>query len=273
MICVIRVYALRPNNLIIAHPTTTFLLIRDNPPDPLNPCARLIRTYPTKIHHHPLRKCYYPLSQQQTMMNRSEINVSVVQATPNMGDIPANLRTIESYAMEEKTDLLVFPEMFLTGYLLEDELPRLAITMDGPEVKRLEKIASQSGSHIIVGGPVQGDRFDYYNSSLLIGPDGYIGRYDKWHLVNFLPFDEKRYFFKGTKLPVFETELGTIGLIICYDIFFPELCTALTMQGADIIVSISASPTFSRKFFEIVAPARAVENTVFFIFNNSFQFT
>lgn len=202
------------------------------------------------------------------MKTRKEIRTSVIQAAPVVGDIPANLRKIEKYANEGENDLLVFPELFLTGYLLKDEYSRLAITMDSPEMRKLELIARDSGSHIIVGTPFKDEHGKLYNSSLLIGPGGFIGRYDKWQLVNFLPFDEKRYFTAGTELPVFDTDIGRIGLIICYDIFFPELCTALTMKGADIIVSISATPTFSRKFFEIVAPARAVENTVFVIFNN-----
>jgi len=201
-------------------------------------------------------------------MKAKEISVSLVQGTPKPGDKIANLGKIEDYARKEKADLLVFPELFITGYLLKDEYSRLAVIRDGPEIQKLEEIAMDTGSHIIVGAPFKNDRNELYNSSLLIGPEGYIGRYDKWQLVNFLPFDEKRYFFSGKDLPVFKTEVGTIGLLICYDVFFPELTTALTMKGADILVSISATPAFSRKFFEIVVPARAVENTVFFLFNN-----
>lgn len=202
------------------------------------------------------------------MHPKNPVTVSMVQGTPKLGDIQANLKRIEQTAEAEDSDLIVFPELFLTGYLLKDELPRLAIRRDGPEIRKLEEIAARNGKHIIVGAPYFDDRDFLHNASILIGPDGFIGRFFKWFFPNFLPFDEKRYFKAGTETPVFDTPLGKIGLIVCYDVFFPELCTILTLKGADIIVCISAAPTMSRYFFETVAPARATENTVFFLYNN-----
>jgi len=197
-----------------------------------------------------------------------KIRVSLVQAAPVLGDRGANLRTIERYVEKEKADLIVFPELFLTGYLCRDELPRLGIKENGVEIQRLEKIANSAESHIIVGAPVIGEKGELFNSSLLIGPDGYIGRYDKLYLPTFLPFEEKIFFHEGKGLPVFDTEIGRLGMLICYDIFFSEVAEGLAMQGAEIIVNISASPTISRKFFETLIPARAVENTVFYLYNN-----
>ena len=144
----------------------------------------------------------------------------------------------------------------------------MGIQTDGTEITKLEEIASNSGSHIVVGAPTLGEKGELYNSALLIGPKGYIGRYDKYFLVNFLPFEEKIHFHEGKGLPVFDTPLGRIGMLVCYDIFFPEISTALAMQGADILICISASPTLSRRFFETVIPVRAIENTVFFLYDN-----
>lgn len=198
----------------------------------------------------------------------NEVTVSLVQATPTLGDIPANLSRIEEIAGSESSDLIVFPELFLTGYQLKDELPRLAVQEDGPELAKLQHIAAEHEKHIIVGAPFFDERDFLHNASLFVGPAGLIGNYFKWFFPNFLPFDEKRYFKAGTELPVFDTPLGRIGLQICYDVFFPELTTILALKGADIIVNISAAPTMSRYFFETVIPARATENTVFFLYDN-----
>lgn len=202
------------------------------------------------------------------MESKNEITVSMVQAAPVLGNKQANLKTIEQYVRKERADLVVFPELFLTGYQCKDELPRLAVRTDGPEVKRLEELARETGSHIIVGAPTLDKRDRLFNTSLLIGPDGFIGSYDKSYFPNFYPFDELRYFHAGSNFSVHNTPLGKIGLIICYDIFFPELTYALTRQGADILVCISAAPSTSRKAFENVIPARATENTVFFLYSN-----
>ncbi|MCU0851352.1 MAG: carbon-nitrogen hydrolase family protein [Candidatus Thermoplasmatota archaeon] len=73
---------------------------------------------------------------------------------------------------------------------------------------------------------------------------------------------------KGEDLPVFTTAVGKIGLLICYDLNFPELAKALTLQGADLLICISASPTTTQRYFETLLPARALENTVFMAYVN-----
>ena len=199
---------------------------------------------------------------------KNRLKISAVQAAPVVGNKEENLRIIEEYTVREKAELIIFPELFLTGYLCKDELPRLGITLHGWEIKRLEDISRSTGSYIIVGAPVTTERGELFNSALLIGPEGYIGRYDKFHLPNFLPFEESIFFTEGKKIPVFDTDIGRIGMLICYDIFFPEVVQALSLQGAQIVVNISASPSISRDFFETLTPARAVENTVFYIYTN-----
>jgi predicted amidohydrolase len=88
------------------------------------------------------------------------------------------------------------------------------------------------------------------------------------HLANFGPFEEHLYFGRGNELPVFETKFGKIGMLICFDCFFPELSKIYALKGADILVCISASPSTTRIFFEKVIVSRAIENTVFFTYTN-----
>jgi predicted amidohydrolase len=107
-----------------------------------------------------------------------------------------------------------------------------------------------------------------HNTAVLAGPSGFVGKYEKMHLPTHSVFEEKRYYRPGYQTPTFETSLGKIGMIICYDIYFPELTRVMRLKGAQLIVCISASPSTRRGFFEALTVARAIENTVFLAFTN-----
>jgi predicted amidohydrolase len=107
-----------------------------------------------------------------------------------------------------------------------------------------------------------------YNTAVLVGPEGFIGKYRKMYLPTHSVFEEKRYFRQGYHAATYDTELGKIGLIICYDIFFPEVSRLTRLNGAQLIVCISASPAVRRTFFEILTAARAIENTAFLAYVN-----
>jgi len=189
---------------------------------------------------------------------------------PKISDKKANIQTIEKYIKKTKADLYVFGELTLTGYRLKDELRNISEPVDGPSIKQISKIAEKNKCYIVFGFPKKDKDIKglIYNSAALINPDGKVDIYDKWFLPTFGPFIEKLYFDEGEKLPVFSTKHGKIGLLICYDIYFPELCKAYSLQGADIIICISASPSTTRKYFEKLLPARAIENTTFMIYTN-----
>ena len=181
-----------------------------------------------------------------------------------------NYKIMQSTLTTSTADLVVFPELFLTGYTIRDKVLELAEPLNGEYVKKLAKTAKKNNRAIIFGMPerdtVQKGRI--YNSAVYINKSGQVAAYRKFFPVNFGPFEEKRYFHEGTDLPIFEIEDVKFGLIICYDIFFPELAKSYAIRGADMIICISASPTTTRKFFEIMISARAVESTVFFAYAN-----
>jgi 5-aminopentanamidase len=198
------------------------------------------------------------------------MKTALISMRPEIGNKTANIKKIEKFIKKEKADLYVFGETTLTGYPNKDEFRTLAEPINGPSIKKISKLAKENNCHIIFGMPTKKQEVKgiINNSAILIHPDKKIDIYNKWFLPTFGPFEEKIFFDQGEQIKVFDTKIGKIGLIICYDIFFPELTKALSLQGAEIIVCISASPNISRKYFETLIPARAVENTVFFLYTN-----
>ncbi len=198
------------------------------------------------------------------------MKLALISARPKIANKKANLRTIETYLKKENADIYIFGELFLTGYRCKDEFRNLAESIDGPSLTHLTKLAQKTQSYIILGMPLKNPHIPglIHNSAILIHPNEKIDHYDKWFLPTFGPFEEKIYFDEGEHLPIFTTEYGKIGLLICYDIFFPELSRALTLQGAELISYISASPSTARTFFETLIPGRALENTTFVSYTN-----
>lgn len=183
---------------------------------------------------------------------------------------PRRSEALGDTVLQGGADIYFFPEMALTGYSVKDDIQGLAETLDGPSVGRLSELCRELGCGIVFGMPEMDTsvRGHIYNSAVIVLPDGMVGAYRKCHPANFGPFDEKRYFTSGRDLPVFPTPWGNIGLVICYDIFFPETVKAMALRGAELVVDISASPTTTRRFFEAVLPARAMEDTIFMGYSN-----
>ncbi|UCC33498.1 MAG: carbon-nitrogen hydrolase family protein [Candidatus Bathyarchaeota archaeon] len=201
------------------------------------------------------------------------INVASAQIECKVGDKKYNIGLMKKrirQAKEEGADLVVFPELSLTGYLTRDLTYSLAETIPGPSISLLEKIVKGEKLHMVFGMPERSGkaRGVIYNTAVLLGPKGLIGKYRKMQLPTHSVFEEKRYFRPGYQLPVFETDIGKLGLTICYDMFFPEISRLLRLKGVQLIVCISASPAVRRRFFEVFTTARAMENTVFLAYTN-----
>jgi len=204
---------------------------------------------------------------------KSEFKVALAQMSCERGNKPENIKKIEktvARAKKQKADLVIFPELSLTGYVLKDQLYELAEPIPGASTKIIEDIAKKAKLHLVFGMPELSEKTQatLYNTAVLVGPEGFIGKYRKMYLPTHSVFEEKRYFRGGYETAVFDTDLGKIGLIICYDIFFPEVSRLTRLKGAQVIVCISASPAVRRAFFETLTAARAIENTAFLIYVN-----
>jgi len=165
---------------------------------------------------------------------------------------------------------VIFPELSLTGYLPRDDLFQLAETIVGPSIKAVQKLARETRKDIVFGAPMKDERVPglVYNSCLLASGDGGLHRYDKMYLPTFGPFEERVFFAQGKDAVVADGLHAKMGLMICYDMFFPELAKLETLLGSQLLVNISAAPTTSVPFFRKVMPGRAVENAIYLAYCN-----
>jgi len=198
------------------------------------------------------------------------MKLAMVAMRPKLTDKKANLKKMEKYINKTKADMYVFGELSLIGYNTKDEYRDLAETQNGPSIKFIKNLAKKNNCYIVFGMAIKDKNVEglIYNCSVMVHPEGKVDIYKKWFLPTFGPFEEKIFFDEGEDLCLCDTKFGKIGLIVCYDIFFPELCKAYSLLGADMIICISATPSVNRKYFEKLMPARAIENTVFFAYVN-----
>ena len=202
-----------------------------------------------------------------------QIKIALAQIGCAVGNKARNMRTMVTYiaeARKQKADLILFPELALKGYVTKDRTYELAETIPGPTTEKMERLAKENHLHIVFGmiEKIPEAEGVIHNSAVLVSPKGLVGRYRKMYLPTHSVFEEKRYFRQGYETPVFDTPIGRIGMIICYDIFFPETTRLLRVKGAELIACISASPSVRRNYFEILTAARALENTVYVAYAN-----
>lgn len=199
--------------------------------------------------------------------------IALAQISCRQGNKRENLETIKrnvARAKKENARLVVFPELSLTGYVVRDQVYDLAERIPGPSTRAIERTAKANGMYIIFGMPEISEKTNstLHNAAVIAGPEGYIGKYRKMYLPTHSVFEEKRYFRPGYQASVYDTEIGKIGVIICYDIYFPEVTRLMRLDGAQLIVCISASPAVRRSYFETLTAARAIENTAFLAYVN-----
>ncbi|SFC42500.1 Predicted amidohydrolase [Halobiforma haloterrestris] len=166
-------------------------------------------------------------------MTTESVRVAVAQTVPEFGAVDRNRRrTLEIVRKNADADLVVLPELATTGYVFESEseLADLAEPRDGETASAWAEAAAETGTWI-VGGVAERAGASYYNSALVVSPDGLEGVYRKVHPWN----EEKRWFAAGSDLPVFETPFGRLGVQICNDQWFPEATITQARAGADLI--------------------------------------
>ena len=203
------------------------------------------------------------------------MRVSLVQMSPVLYDKRANLKALNRHidlACANKANLIVFPELCLTGYMCKEAFHDLAEPIPGRSTMEIVEKAQKSGLYVLLGMPEKRDSA-VYNSAAMIGPRGLIGVWRKMFLPHFVSatgihYQEKSYFNAGEQLGVFDTGLGKIGVEICYEIWYPEISRAHALQGAWLLLNISAAPRGVPTIFRQLGQVRAMENICWFGYVN-----
>lgn len=206
-----------------------------------------------------------------------EINVAVVQMYPLLGQVEDNLiamgKFVDKICEEQKVDLIVFPELATTGYELGLRFTEVAERVPGPAANLLAQRAADYGTHIVFG-LVSKEKVEsiIYNAAVVLGPDGEIlGEYRKLHL----PGEERLAFRPGFRLPIFETAFGPMGVLLGWDLAFPEPARSLALDGAELVcvcANWGHSPAQERELsveeWQTYVHARALENALYVVGSN-----
>jgi predicted amidohydrolase len=197
------------------------------------------------------------------------MRTALLQSSGRPGSVVENLEVLDAAAGRAAAagaGLLIAPEMFLTGYAIGDDVGRLAEPADGDSAAAVAELASRHGLAVVYGYPER-DGGTVFNSAQLISTDGTrLANYRKTHLFGCF---ERDHFTPGEQ-PVVQAELNglTVGIMICYDVEFPENVRAHALAGTDLL----AVPTAQMHPFQFVAeslvPVRAWENQMYVAYVN-----
>jgi predicted amidohydrolase len=186
------------------------------------------------------------------------------QFNPVFGKKDENLKRVLSVIKDADLELLVLPEFFATGYqfISIDEVAELSEPIKkGYTTEFISDLSHEKNLYIVAGLPER-DGNNFYNSAIFSGPDGLIDFYRKTHLF----FEEKLYFNPGnTGFKVWDTKIGRIGIMICFDWFFPESMRTLALLGAEVVAHPS---NLVLPYCPDAMPFRCLENRVYAITAN-----
>jgi predicted amidohydrolase len=184
-----------------------------------------------------------PLAQKSRGELTMDYRVTMAQIKPKLGCIADNLSLIEQTAERAKdlgTDLLLFPELALTGYFLKDLVPDVALRLDAPEIDRLKGLSRHLS--LAVGLVEASADYRFFNTALYL-EDGEIRHiHRKVYLPTYGLFDEQRYFARGERFRAFDTKFGRFGLLVCEDMWHLSSSYVLAMDGATSLICLSSSP-------------------------------
>lgn len=196
-------------------------------------------------------------------MHKKVVRMAVIQMASKTLDKERNIsRTIEllEQAVREKAELIVLPELCTSGYNFKSLKEATSVSEaipNGLTTRRWVEFAEKNNVYL-VGGVCESAGNSLYNSAVIVGPEGYVGTYRKVHLWH----KEKNWFKAGSRFKVFDTPLGKIGVMICYDSFFPETTRILTRMGADVVCQPTA--TQQEDIFDfLINQVRSAENAIF----------
>lgn len=198
------------------------------------------------------------------------MKIGIAQIDCEPCNVDRNIQKIRDYserAKQQECDLVIFPEMSDTGY--DPQTVRsCASSWSGGPCDELSSIAAELELHLVCGlSELVGD--DLFNAVAVFGPDGKpVTSYRKSHLMADEPICEHRLFAPGNSLTLFNVGDLKFGLMICYDLRFPEMARALTLRGAEVILLSSAWPLSRLQHWKALVNCRAIENQLYMVCAN-----
>ena len=167
----------------------------------------------------------------------------LAQIKPKLGCVADNLALIEERIEEARrsgADLIVFPELALTGYFLKDLVPEVALHLESPEIRRLTDLSRDIS--ICVGFVEATDDYRFFNSAIYLEEGKIKHLHRKVYLPTYGLFDEQRYLARGEHFRAFDTRFGRMGLLICEDMWHLSASYILAMDRATTLICLSSSP-------------------------------
>lgn len=168
---------------------------------------------------------------------------AVAQIAPTLGDVDKNLALHEKMAREaiaQSANLLIFPELSLTGYFLKDQVPSVALHPDASALQLVRELSRRIA--IILGFVEEAPHYRFYNASAYFEGGEIRHVHRKVYLPTYGIFDEARYLAAGDRIRAFDTALGRMAVLICEDLWHPAVPAIAAWDGAEIIICPSASP-------------------------------
>lgn len=213
-------------------------------------------------------------------MTAMKFKVALAQFAPRLGDVDANLQTILTYlarARAERADLVVLPELALTGYYLKDLVPQVAARAAPDDARFAPLLAASRELDIVVSFVEQDARYRYYIAAAYLSAERIVHVHRKVYLPTYRLFDDGRFFAPGNTFRAFNTRWGRMGLLICEDAWHLSSPYVLWQDGADFLIDVSASPGYGISAQAELTNAATVQNflrtyatllTTFVVFSN-----
>lgn len=195
----------------------------------------------------------------------STLSITTIQTNLHWEDKAANLKMLEEKinSIQEKTEIVVLPEMFSTGFSMKPEL--LAETMDGETVQWLKRVSAQK-KIILTGSVIIKEGDDYFNRLVWMLPNGQYGVYDKRHRFGFA--GEDNYYTAGSKRLIASVKGWKINLQVCYDLRFPVWSRQQSQPGGpeyDVLIYVANWPERRNHAWKTLLQARAIENQCYVV--------
>ncbi len=200
----------------------------------------------------------------------SKSRILIVQNAPQINVKAQNLKDIETMLKPhagEHFDLIILPELFAVGWHPEAFIENAETIDNSPTIELLKNIAKNFNSNVIGGSYILKESDNIYrNACPFLDRNGNIlGQYYKMHLFSHFKYNEGKYLKSGENGLIVNSDIGKIGLSICYDIRFPELFRTYASSDADLLVEVAAWPKYRKNHWETLAKARAIENQTYMI--------